>query len=383
MATHDGRSLASWKQGVFRVCFGLLLSLVAQSAMAQNRTVLVSSVPGNPASSGTALRNALSGISSPSSTNPWLLKIEPGIYDIGSTPLPMRSWVDIEGSGIGVTIIRGTVDVTASGSGGTVNGASDAELRLLTVEASASSTVPHVAGVFNDGAFPRLYRVKVAAQGVSGSVVYGIRNLQAAPRIEECEIGSASFGSGSVAYGVSFKNNFSGARSVILRSQISATAASTTYGVSMLDRLTLSELRDSKINVSNATSNYGIFADENNGWGGQEDLAIRNVDVSAAGGSSSYGVFLDSSTWAYLDIARSNIWGHVASTTNYGIDQAGGGAVVLKGSSVLGSTGTVVTVGNASIASTELAGGAASAAGWIGCMGVWDENAVFYTNTCP
>ncbi len=105
--------------------------------------------------------------------------------------------------------------------------------------------------------------------------------------------------------------------------------------------------------------------------------------MSAAGGSSSYGVFLDSPTWAYLDIARSNIWGHVASTTNYGIDQAGGGAVVLKGSSVLGSTGTVVTVGNASVASTELAGGATSAAGWIGCMGVWDENAVFYTNTCP
>ncbi len=383
MATHDGRSLASWKQRVFRVCLGLLLPLVAQTATAQNRTVLVSSVPGNAASSGTALRNALSGISSPSSTNPWLLKIEPGIYDIGSTPLPMRSWVDIEGSGIGVTIIRGTVDVTASASGGTVNGASDAELRLLTVEAIATSTVPHVAGVFNDGAFPRLYRVKVVAQGVSGSVVYGIRNLQSAPRIEECEINSGSFGSGSSAYGVSFKNNFSGARSVILRSQITASAASTTYGVSMLDRLTLSELRDSKINVANAGLNYGIFVEQNVGWGGQEDLVIRNVDVSAAGGTTSYGVSLGSPTWAYLDIARSNIWGHAASTTNYGIYQAGSGAVVLKGSSVLGSTGTMVTAGNASIASTEMSGGAASAGGWMGCMGVWDENAVFYTNTCP
>src|SRR5262245_12834063 len=116
------------------VC-GLALLLGVETAQAQIRTVLVSPVPGDPAASGTALLNALAGISSPSSTNRWLLKIEPGIYDVGTTPLQMRSWVDIEGSGIGVTTIRGT----AVAYNATVHGASNAELRLLTVEASGNT----------------------------------------------------------------------------------------------------------------------------------------------------------------------------------------------------------------------------------------------------
>src|SRR5262245_24259753 len=115
------------------VCLSALLLLcLGGSAAAQIRTELVSPVPGDPVASGTALRNKLAAISSPSSTNRWLLKIEPGTYDIGTTSLPMRSWVDIEGSGIGATTIQGTVD----GSGltaGTINGASNTELRMLTV----------------------------------------------------------------------------------------------------------------------------------------------------------------------------------------------------------------------------------------------------------
>src|ERR1041384_6430129 len=73
---------------------------------AQIRTVLVSPVPGDPIASGTNLRNALDNIPSPSSTNRWLVKIEPGIYQLQGNALSMRPWVDIEGSGIGVTTIR-------------------------------------------------------------------------------------------------------------------------------------------------------------------------------------------------------------------------------------------------------------------------------------
>src|SRR5829696_8493450 len=71
--------------------FGCVL-LNSSVASAQIRTVLVSPVPGNPIASGTALQNALAGISSPSDTNRWLLKIEPGVYDIQSGSLTMRPW---------------------------------------------------------------------------------------------------------------------------------------------------------------------------------------------------------------------------------------------------------------------------------------------------
>ena len=54
-----------------------------------------------PTEGGNALRNALAMIASPSATNPWLLKLEPGSYDVGSAGLSIPAHVDVEGSGTG------------------------------------------------------------------------------------------------------------------------------------------------------------------------------------------------------------------------------------------------------------------------------------------
>src|SRR5262249_32427162 len=53
------------------------------------RTVVVSPV-GTPAQNGTALLNAMSGITTATATNPWLVHIEPGIYDTGIQALNMK-----------------------------------------------------------------------------------------------------------------------------------------------------------------------------------------------------------------------------------------------------------------------------------------------------
>lgn len=92
------------------------------------RTVVVSPVPGSPVASGLRLRLRLGGIAGASSTNPYLLKLEPGIYDLGDHSLALKPWVDVEGSGEGVTTVRSTVDAV-----GTIRGAAHAELRGLTV----------------------------------------------------------------------------------------------------------------------------------------------------------------------------------------------------------------------------------------------------------
>lgn len=95
------------------------------------RTVVVS--PGtNPVASGTALRTAMDGISDAGGSNPSLLKIEPGIYDLGTDTLIMKPYVDVEGSGQGVTVL------IASGSYG-VNGAEHSELRNLSVESTGAN----------------------------------------------------------------------------------------------------------------------------------------------------------------------------------------------------------------------------------------------------
>jgi hypothetical protein len=96
------------------------------------RTVLVKPV-GSAAANGAALLAALAGIASPSAANPWLLKIEPGVYNVGAPgSLVMRPFVDIEGSGETVTKITGPGD--GSNTVGTVQAVNNSELRFLTVE---------------------------------------------------------------------------------------------------------------------------------------------------------------------------------------------------------------------------------------------------------
>lgn len=77
--------------------------VIAQGRPAK-RTVLVS--PKSTAvQSGDALVNALSKITDAVSTNPYLVAVEPGIYDLGSGSLTMKPFVHILGAGRDATVI--------------------------------------------------------------------------------------------------------------------------------------------------------------------------------------------------------------------------------------------------------------------------------------
>jgi hypothetical protein len=80
----------------------------------------------------------------PSATNPCLLKIMPGVYDIGTFSVWMQNYIDIEGSGELVTKILGHID---SASSGVVHGAA-AELRFLTIENTGGGS--HATAIYND-----------------------------------------------------------------------------------------------------------------------------------------------------------------------------------------------------------------------------------------
>jgi hypothetical protein len=110
-----------------------------------DRTVFVSPVAGNPVASGARLLAALADITDASAANPWLIRIEPGVYDLNGQSLAMKSYVDIEGSGPGVTTVRSTVEML-----GTIRGADFAELRALTIwnEAAARAIALRNQAVF-------------------------------------------------------------------------------------------------------------------------------------------------------------------------------------------------------------------------------------------
>jgi hypothetical protein len=363
--------------------FGLALLLGAETVGAQIRTVLASPVPGDPVASGTALRNALAGISSPSATNRWLLKIEPGIFDVGGTPLAMRPYVDIEGSGIEATTIRGNGDASSDLGKATILGADNTELRLLTVQATGpTSTSSAIAMANYNGASPRVYRVKFVAQAL---VAWGMRNFNAAPLIEECEVSVAATATGGYAYGMVFGGYPPASRrSSILRSKVAVWGATHNYGVYMSNALSLASIRDSRFDLTGGSTTQGLYATGYTGWSGNETLTIRDTEVVSSNGSSaSYGIRFEGGAQIVPQINESNIGGYAAPLT-YGIytdsvSSPGG----IQGSSITGFTKTIQFGSSISIGSTFLRGGPATAGGWLGCMGVWDENAVFYTQGCP
>jgi hypothetical protein len=135
------------------------------------RTVVVSPV-GTETENGAALLNALASITDASDSNRYLVHIEPGVYDLSTTRLDMKSHVDIEGSGEKVTII------TAAGTPNTADplwpmstllGADNAELRFLTVRNTGGDA--NAVAIYNRETSPRLTHVTVIATNGSSQTL--------------------------------------------------------------------------------------------------------------------------------------------------------------------------------------------------------------------
>src|SRR5262249_30040259 len=127
-----------------------------------------------PSSNGTNLLVALAAITTASASNPWLLKVEPGIYDLGASQLVAKAYVDIEGSGSGITVITSS----AQGNGGPgatvlVNSGTQAEMRDLTVKNTSAGMGRGVYALSDDF---KLTRVNVDVDTVDQSVAVEIVN---------------------------------------------------------------------------------------------------------------------------------------------------------------------------------------------------------------
>ena len=132
------------------------------------RTVVVSPEDGaTPQQNGAALLGALDGITGATAESPRLLHIEPGTYDLGNGlntgSLNMKPFVDIEGSGELNTVITSGIQTNCQNTRpGTVNGASNAEMRFLTVRNTERICS---AAISNVSASPRLTHVTAENTG--------------------------------------------------------------------------------------------------------------------------------------------------------------------------------------------------------------------------
>ncbi len=240
-------------------------ALVAQEVLDPGvTTVFVSPVEGGTeADNGQALRDALDSISSNGPSSPFLVKIEPGIYDLVGSVLSMKDSVDIEGSGIGVT----TLSFTSSG----IFSADNSELRSLTVDVEFSPSGG--IAIWNNGSTSASIReVAVKGSGGAGPTATGIFNQNGEWEIKDTTVSI-----------VTASNNRQGIR------HVGANA------VTVVERVEI-DIEDFGVGVS-------VEAD---------GAVLRNVDVRA-GPISSVGVKV--SNGIGLSIYNSRLEGSLASMT--------------------------------------------------------------------
>jgi hypothetical protein len=233
-------------------------------------TLIVSPEP-NPVDAGRTLREVVSGIADPSASNPYLVKIEPGVYDLEANSLFMRAYVDIEGSGEGIT----TVTSSLSTGSGTIVGTDNSELRYVTVKNRGGGDGPQVAALFSESKSPRYTHVTAIASGGTENNAIHISN--GAPVLSYV---TAIASGGSRSTGVA---NFGGLLTASNSTFSAADAANTNLGVLSTFGGTV-RAASSTISASGGVIAVGLRT--NNGT-----HTVANVTVAASGATESYGMY--------------------------------------------------------------------------------------------
>lgn len=274
---------------------------VIPAASKAKRTVLASPTPGDPVKSGTNLLNALSGIMDSSANNWYVLKIEPGVYDIGSSTLQMKPYVDVEGSGeISTTIIG-----NRAGYGtGVVSGAIQAELRFLSVKNIGGSSTA-IAIYYEDVNQPRITHVSAWAEGATNC--FAIYNNNSSPIMTHVTAVGAGQGV-SNAYGI---YNDGGAPTLIDVNARASSASNNAFGVYNTGHSNVVMKNGSARGILSGNWNYGVYnqVDSNMDLFGVEVLAY------ASSGNGAWGV-LNTSTGGNVYIDCCYVYGDTRSVRN-------------------------------------------------------------------
>jgi hypothetical protein len=123
----------------------------------------------DPIASGTALLDAAaaipnSGNDAPSASNPWLLKVGPGIFDLGTNGLFLPAYVNLDGSGMYSTTITAANDTLYTVASESYNAVSSV---MIVNSGSGANTY----AVLASGTTLRLDHVYVYAWGAQASAV--------------------------------------------------------------------------------------------------------------------------------------------------------------------------------------------------------------------
>jgi hypothetical protein len=278
------------------------------------RTIVVSPDPVDETKNGLLLRSALVGITDNGPTRPYLVKIEPGTYDLGSQPLALKQYVDVEGSGELATIISSTARP------GTVVAANNSELRFVSVRGT------NTAALVSDGVSPRYTHVTARSSG--GSFNYPIEVTGGAPVLTNV---TAAGTGGAQAAGLV---NFGGGSNLTAVNSSFTGSDATSVNIGLL-----AYGGSDNLSSTTLTASGGAFAVALRVYNGSHSLA--NVTASGSNATETYAVYsgykFNSPT---VNVHQSRLSGTTNSVYAFG-GGAVGGAVKVGASQLTGPTASL------------------------------------------
>jgi len=252
--------------------------------------------------------------------NACLLKIMPGVYDIGTSTVVMQPYIDIEGSGQNVTVITGTVSNGSwPPSNGVVNGASTAEIRFLTVKNTALGNFG--AAILNSSASPAITNVTATASGAT--ISYGFFNTgSSSPTMTHV---TATASGGTESYGVL---NTSSSPTM---THVTATASGGTYNIGVDNDSSSPMMTNVTATGSGGTSSYGVSNT------GSSSPTMTNVMAAGKDGDLNYGVYNSSSSPTMTHVTAIASGG---TDSNYGVHNSNSSSPTMTHVTAIASGGT-------------------------------------------
>ncbi|MBN1470593.1 MAG: hypothetical protein JW925_02345 [Syntrophaceae bacterium] len=242
---------------------------------------------------------AVASITDASEINPYLVVIAPGVYEVTS-PLQMKQYVDIIGSGVNVTTITGNISEGTEAESAIIKGASFSTLSSLFVSNSGGGGVYSI-GLYisKDVSYMNVNNVNFYAAG--GTQTRAIHNEAAVTTIRHVNIKINNSG-GKTGIGIYNINASSDMYDIV--SNISyGTNSFGIYNVS-----TSGSMNDVNIRAHDSTNNCGVYN------GSSLKIMMNNVDIYTYYGREGYGVYNSDSF-----ITMTNVSTVVDDGSGYGV----------------------------------------------------------------
>lgn len=326
---------------------------------------------GDALTNGAALLAAMAAVPTPTGRGEaWLLRIEPGLYDLGGATLEMKPWVDVEGGGQNITVVRSEVcSMLGVNPSGAVAGASVAELRDLSVEntCAIAERIGVAIAVPETATAASIHRVTARSTSLSptgwAAAIYVIGSRTTIEDVKANSSGANYWNAGIVVR----------ADSVLILDTIGVgDGGEMSFGLALAG--------DAFVPEPHATVNRCSFMATTSLLGYGVYIVSASADLEQLTSVGSLAVVVaNTSGNNTVNVSHLTATGRIEATIS-----DGSLAVTVALSRVWSYAGPTVLADptvEMRVAATQLWGNPVS--GSITCAGVWDESWNFYTNTCP